>query len=227
VKFHHTTSSPLHHSLRRYIDDIMRQEALPANTVLIAGGGPIGLLLATVLSHHGIRSVLLERNLTTTQWPKMELTNARSMEMLRRLSLSDGIRKLGVPSHFSSDVLFSSGLAAEEPITKWQLPSVDEFAARTKDTNDGTQPREPWLRISQIIFEAWFKERCEEDSMIDARYGWKVTHIEEIDGRVVTIATMLSTGESTRFISDFAVGCDGAVSTVRKSLDIPLDGGPM
>jgi FAD-dependent monooxygenase len=205
----------------------MREEILPSNTVLIAGGGPIGLLLATVLSHHGIQSVLLERNLTTTQWPKMELTNARSMEMLRRLGLSDALRALGVPSHFSSNVLFTSGLAAKEPITKWQLPSVDEFAARTKDMNDGTQPREPWLRISQIIFEAWFKDRCEKDSMIDARYGWKMTNVEEVDGRAVTTATMLSTGETTRFTSDFAVGCDGAVSTVRKSLEIPLDGGPM
>lgn len=43
-------------------------EVLPQGTVLIAGGGPVGLTLATTLAHYGIRSVVLERNETTTKW---------------------------------------------------------------------------------------------------------------------------------------------------------------
>jgi hypothetical protein len=42
-------------------------ENLADDTVLIAGGGPVGLLLATVLAHFGVKSVLLERNKTTTK----------------------------------------------------------------------------------------------------------------------------------------------------------------
>lgn len=42
-------------------------EVLPENAVLIAGAGPVGLLLATVLAHYGVKSVLLERNKTTTK----------------------------------------------------------------------------------------------------------------------------------------------------------------
>ena len=42
-------------------------EELADDTVLIAGGGPVGLLLATVLAHFGVKSVLLERNKTTTK----------------------------------------------------------------------------------------------------------------------------------------------------------------
>jgi threonine dehydrogenase-like Zn-dependent dehydrogenase len=38
------------------------------DTVLIAGAGPVGLLLSIVLSFHGVRSILLERNLTTTRY---------------------------------------------------------------------------------------------------------------------------------------------------------------
>lgn len=37
------------------------------DTVLIAGGGPVGLLLAFVLAHYGVRSIILERNHTTTK----------------------------------------------------------------------------------------------------------------------------------------------------------------
>lgn len=43
-------------------------EILPKNTILIAGGGPVGLTLATVLAYYGVRSVVLERNETTTKW---------------------------------------------------------------------------------------------------------------------------------------------------------------
>lgn len=35
--------------------------------VVIAGGGPVGLLLATVLAYYGVKSVLFERNETTTR----------------------------------------------------------------------------------------------------------------------------------------------------------------
>jgi len=43
------------------------EQTLPDDTVLIAGGGPVGLILATVLAYYGIKSVLLERNDTTTK----------------------------------------------------------------------------------------------------------------------------------------------------------------
>src|SRR6516164_1936647 len=47
--------------------------------VLIAGGGPVGMTLACELSRRGIECMLVERNATTTRYPKMDITNARSM----------------------------------------------------------------------------------------------------------------------------------------------------
>jgi 2-polyprenyl-6-methoxyphenol hydroxylase-like FAD-dependent oxidoreductase len=49
--------------------------------VLIAGGGPVGMTLACELSRRGIECMLVERNATTTHYPKMDITNARSMEL--------------------------------------------------------------------------------------------------------------------------------------------------
>lgn len=48
-------------------DTPIGMEILPQGTVLIAGGGPVGLTLATVLAFYGVRSVVLERNETTTR----------------------------------------------------------------------------------------------------------------------------------------------------------------
>jgi FAD-dependent monooxygenase len=64
--------------------------------VLVAGGGPVGLIAAYTLAHHGIRCMLVERNESTTKWPKMDITNVRSMEILRRLGLADELREQGI-----------------------------------------------------------------------------------------------------------------------------------
>jgi 2-polyprenyl-6-methoxyphenol hydroxylase-like FAD-dependent oxidoreductase len=62
--------------------------------VLVVGGGPVGLTMALALHKRNIRTMVVERNPTTTRHPKMDVTNGRSMEHFRRLgavgSLSDG-----------------------------------------------------------------------------------------------------------------------------------------
>ena len=63
--------------------------------VLIAGAGPVGMTLACDLAQRGIACMLVERNASTTQHPKMDITNVRSMELFRRLGLADALRAVG------------------------------------------------------------------------------------------------------------------------------------
>jgi FAD-dependent monooxygenase len=97
--------------------------SIPATApVLIVGGGPAGLMSALQLARQGISCTLIERNLDTTKWPKMDVTNTRSMELLRpnRLNVGDGLRGVGVPGRYPMLVLFSTGLSdGGEVITKW------------------------------------------------------------------------------------------------------------
>lgn len=48
-----------------HMDDSI--EHLSEETVLIAGGGPVGLITATALAHYGLKSIILERNDSTTK----------------------------------------------------------------------------------------------------------------------------------------------------------------
>ncbi|KAK4623941.1 FAD-dependent monooxygenase apdD [Fulvia fulva] len=120
----------------------------------------------------------------------------------------------------------STGLTQDKILSKWALPSVDKFRTRISKNNDGTQPQEPWQRISQAIFERWLKSICDEDSLIDLRHGWKVTAVQETPGSVKT--TVLSPeGQECGFVSRYLAGCDGGSSRVRRALHIPIEGGPL
>lgn len=61
----------------------------------MAGGGPAGLIAALQLARHGVKCMLAERNLDTTKWPKMDITNCRSMELFNRLDIAQGLREQG------------------------------------------------------------------------------------------------------------------------------------
>lgn len=202
------------------------EHSFPDDVIVIVGGGPVGLILARILSTHGVKSVLFERNASTTTWPKMDLTNARSMELFRRIGLADELRKHGVDAEIDQDVLISTGLSQDELLGKWELPSVQKFRDRIQQQNDGTQPQEPWQRISQAIFERCLKAICDEDSLIDLRFGWKANSVvENFDN--VRLEVTSPDGAERSFTASYLVGCDGGSSMVRKSLDISIDGGPM
>jgi 2-polyprenyl-6-methoxyphenol hydroxylase-like FAD-dependent oxidoreductase len=79
--------------------------------VLIAGGGPVGMTLACELAQRGIACMLVERNATTTRHPKMDITNARSMELFRRLGLADRLRAVAVPETSNFDVSWITSLS--------------------------------------------------------------------------------------------------------------------
>ena len=72
--------------------------------VLVVGGGPVGLTLATELSYRGIKTILIEKKLTTTVITKSIAVNARTMEHFRRLGLQEQIEEASYPRDFKVQV---------------------------------------------------------------------------------------------------------------------------
>src|SRR6516164_11830038 len=91
--------------------------------VLIAGAGPVGMTLAHDLARRGITCMLVDRNLTTTRHPKMDITNARSMELFRRLGLAGELRAVAVPESNNFDVSWITSLSGHE-LHRFPYPSV-------------------------------------------------------------------------------------------------------
>ena len=191
--------------------------------VLIAGGGPVGLVLAHELEYRGINAILVERNETTTRHPKMDVTNGRSMEHFRRLGIADEIRSHGVPTDHSMTVVWCTRLAEWE-LARFDYPSVDWGRDIIRYVNDGSMPLEPDMRISQVVLEPVLKELLETRAKhIDVRFGWGLeSFVEDEDGVTATIRST-ETGEAQEIRCQYLAGCDGAGSVVRKQLDVGLD----
>src|SRR3981189_3595967 len=96
--------------------------------VLIVGAGPVGLTLALDLGQRGVRCILIERNETSIQLPKMERCNARTMEIYRRLGIAEKARDTGMPGRAPVDV-FSATPMAGPPLARLPCSSVDEAKA--------------------------------------------------------------------------------------------------
>jgi 2-polyprenyl-6-methoxyphenol hydroxylase-like FAD-dependent oxidoreductase len=186
--------------------------------VLIAGGGPVGMTLALVLAEFGVRSILVERNETTTRHPKMDITNARSMELFARIGLAEKLRAVAVPESHRFDVAWITTLTGEE-LHRFVYPSVAEWRTLMRERNDGTMPSEPPMRVSQVIIEPVLKDAIDAHPLIDVRFGTAFEAFQQDDEGVVAT---LSSGETIR--ADYLIGCDGGNSRVREQLGIGLSG---
>ena len=191
--------------------------------VMIAGAGPVGLTLGLELSHNGVPCFIAERNLTTTAHPKMDVTNCRSMELFRRHGVADRLRAVAVPEDHNMDVVWVTGMSGRE-IHRFRYPSVIEAREHIRAVNDGAQPLEPNMRISQIVLEPRLRDILFERPEVTLRYGWTVESFAQDGDGVTTTIRNGETGEADTVRSRYLVGCDGGGSQVRRQLGIGLSG---
>jgi 2-polyprenyl-6-methoxyphenol hydroxylase-like FAD-dependent oxidoreductase len=191
--------------------------------VLIAGGGPVGMTLAHDLALRGVRSILVERNATTTAHPKMDITNGRSMELFRRAGLADALRAAAVPTSSPFDVSWVTTMSGHE-LHRFCYPSVDEERIRIREINDGAQSREAQMRVSQVEIEPVLKRAVDTDPEVDVRFGTEFLSMQQDAEGVTATVRHVESNASETIRCEFLVGCDGGGSRVRESLGIELSG---
>jgi len=80
------------------------------------------MLTALNLSRFGVNCLLAEMNLETTKYPKMDLTNCRSMEIFRMMGIAHELRaqKEAVSGDERYDsIFFTSCSEGGKVLTKW------------------------------------------------------------------------------------------------------------
>src|SRR5258708_8656542 len=114
---------------------------------LIVGGGPVGLTLAIDLGMRGVRCTLIEQKEAPQFLPKMERCNARTMEIFRRMGISDKVRAAGMRDDVPMDLFIILSLA-EPPLFHLPYPPLKRPPAAIPPSITRPMPPEPYHILS-------------------------------------------------------------------------------
>jgi 2-polyprenyl-6-methoxyphenol hydroxylase-like FAD-dependent oxidoreductase len=165
------------------------------HAVVIAGGGPTGLMLAGELALAGVDVAIVERRAS------QELAGSRAGGLLSR----------------TIEVLDQRGIA-DRFLSQGQVAQVHGFAGTSLDISD-FPTRHPyglglWQNHIERILAGWVDEL-----KVPIHYGTAVTGFAQDD---TGVDVELSDGSSLR--AEYLVGCDGGGSLVRKAAGIEFPG---
>ncbi|MEU4780381.1 rifampin monooxygenase [Micromonospora sp. NPDC023633] len=166
--------------------------------VIVVGGGPTGLMLASELRLHGVRALVLEREAEPTRYVRALGLHARSIEVLDQRGLLERFLALGK-----------------------QYPVGGFFAGIAKPPPDRLDTAHPYvLGIPQPTTDRLLEERATELGA-EIRRGCELVGLGQDDDGVTAELV-----DGTRLRSRYLVGCDGGRSTVRKLLGVGFPGEP-
>ena len=208
------------------LDDAQSTVREPARLevdVLVAGGGPCGLMLANELGPRGVRCLVVDAKPGTAFNPQANATQARTMEHFRRLGFAHEIRALGLPADHPTDIAYFTRYAGHE-LARIKLPTAAEAAVRIRTMTGSWSAAELPHRVSQKFVEAALRRHAQAWPSIDLRYGWALKEFREEDDGIVARVQAVDGGESVEVKARFLVGADGARSFVRGQLGIEWGG---
>jgi 2-polyprenyl-6-methoxyphenol hydroxylase-like FAD-dependent oxidoreductase len=185
-------------------------------SVLIVGGGPVGLALAADLGWRGVHCELVEQTDGSIATPKMNEVNVRTMEFCRRWGIADKVLNCPFPQDHPLDVVFVTSIAGHE-LARMPRPPLNQ---RKPD------PHSPMhLQIcSQLWFDPILRSFAQSQSRVALRYRTRLGRFEDTAAGVIAELRDLETGEGETVLADYLVGCDGATSAIRGTLGIGLNG---
>ncbi|GAA0842546.1 rifampin monooxygenase [Streptosporangium amethystogenes subsp. fukuiense] len=166
--------------------------------VIVAGGGPTGMMLAGELRLHGVHTLVLEKEAEPARYVRALGLHVRSIE-----------------------VMDQRGLLERFLVHGKKYPVGGFFAGIDKPSPDRLDTTHPYvLGIPQTTTDRLLAEHATEVGA-EIRRGCELVGLDQ-DEHGVTVEL----ADGTRLRSRYLVGCDGGRSTVRKLLGVGFPGEP-
>ncbi|MBC7434430.1 MAG: FAD-dependent monooxygenase [Bdellovibrionales bacterium] len=176
--------------------------------VLIAGGGPVGLTLAALLSQLGVACLVIEADEAYCTGSRAICVSRRSQEILGWAG--------------ADKALVETGLSWEGGRSYWRDTQVLHFQM----PSEPTQRFAPMVNIQQYHIEAFaHRAALACGNMADVRFGHRVAGVQQAAGGAgVAVQVVAPGGEQHEVTASWLVACDGGRSTVREKLGLQLKG---
>ena len=185
-------------------------------SVLIVGGGPVGLSLAIELGLRGIDCILIEQRGGHPQVPRMSQVSGRNMEFCRRWGIEKKVRGAVWSSTHPLDFVYATSLTGEE-LARVKIPSYQK-RGKLDYSPEGT------CACPQIFFDPILAEKANSLPKINIRYKNRLKSFEQDNRKISAHVVDLKSGKNLLIYAKYIVGCDGSGGTVREGLNILLDG---
>lgn len=193
-------------------------DAIPSSrqnsTVLIVGGGPVGLALAIELGLRNVPCLLVEQMARDGfhNHPRANLINSRSMEFCRRWGVAELVKQVGTPPDYPHTAMYVTGMRAH------MVARIE----RPDHGGDGPPlfTPEPAQRCNQIWFDPVLRERAASLRSVQLRFRCALKRFEQDTSGVTAWLHDLDSGETFTHRSDWLAACCGGRSPVRSLLGI-------
>ena len=191
--------------------------------VLIAGGGPCGLMLANELGRRNIRCLLVDAKPGTAFNPQANATQARTMEHFRRLGFAHEIRSMGLPPDHPTDITYLTRFSGTE-LARLRLPTAAAAPQAIKNMSGSWSAAELPHRVSQKYVEVCLHRHAQQQASVEMRYGWQLQKFTDTGSGIEAVIASVNEGQTQNVKAAYLVGADGARSMVRHQLGIAWGG---
>jgi 4-hydroxyisophthalate hydroxylase len=183
-------------------------------SVVIVGGGPVGLGLAVALGKAGVSCVLVERQREPSAIPRGQNLSARSLEHFYYWGCAAELRaaRLLPPGFPIGGITAYRSLASDY----WYAPAGRETVA-----GFFSQRAE---RLPQYLTESVLRNRLTGLGPVTTLFGWSAGSVWQDGGGVRVTARQDGGAGRCEIEAEYAVGCDGAHSRVREQAGIASAG---
>lgn len=188
--------------------------------VLIIGAGPSGMVSALCLAKLGMSSIVVERNAGINLHPKAHELNARSIEILAELGITDeALTKEAAPFSDGARILFCKTVNEE-------YGRIDLYAnqERRQKYEQHLKSPTPYLNISQTALEKILLQRIKANPLINLYFRQQWESLTQDENGVDSTVMDLEKETTFTIQSKYVLAADGAGSPCRKFLNIPVEG---